>query len=514
VARAWERFAPVLRHPLLLRDETLALGLGALAVLCFTPFGAWWLQPLLLVALLRRCDGLAPRAAFRFGLLYGAALFGLGVHWLWNSIYAIGQAPLWLALLVLLGLVAIMALYHGLTLWLTVRLAPPGPLRWLLVFPAAWTLVEWLRGWVLSGFPWFSLGYAQTDAPLAVLAPLVGVHGLSAVVLAVAGALHGTLVWRDARALRVPVGFVVLVATLLGAARQEWTQPIGRPRSVALVQSNIPQDIKWNPDQTAPTLARLRELTLPLTGVDLVVWPEAALPLLWHEIPADYLAELTAPGRPPLVLGTLLWEPVCCGSPLAGDVYFNAVVAATPTPQVYRKRMLVPFAEVFPVPGWVREFLRLMALPYSDFTRGPVGQAPLAVAGTRLGASVCYEDAFPDAMMDALPEAELLVNVSNDAWFGDSIGPHQHLQIARLRAREAGRALVRATSTGITAAVDHRGRELARAPQFEATVLRVTVQPRTGLTPFARFRDWPLILACLGALGFALARHRMLQGRR
>lgn len=495
---ARERLDRLLRHPTLRRPEHAALLLGAASVLAFAPTGWWWLLPAALAALLWLVEDRNPRQAFRIGAWYGAGLFAVGIHWLWNSVHVIGQAPLWLALLVLLALVAIMALYHGLALWLAVRLAPAGPLRWLVTFPAAWTLVEWLRGWLASGFPWFSLGYAATDSPLAVLAPLVGVHGLSAVLLLVAGGLYASAVWRDARTVRVTVGFAVLVSALIGASRQEWTAPAGRPLTAALVQSNIPQAIKWHPDQVRPTLDRLRALTLPQTGVDLVVWPEAAVPLLWHEIPADWLAELTAPGRPPLVLGSLLWEP-------DGDRYYNAVVAAGPEPQFYRKRMLVPFAEVFPVPDWVREFLRLMALPYSDFTRGAAGQPPLVVAGTRIGASVCYEDAFPDAMMDALPEAELLVNVSNDAWFGDSIGPHQHYQIARLRAREAGRPLLRATSTGITAAVDHRGRELARAPQFEAAVLTATVEPRTGLTPFARWRDLPLVLLALAALATALA---------
>lgn len=493
---ARDRLESLLHHPLLRRPELAALLLGALSVLAFAPVGWWWLLPAVLAALLWLSDERSPRQAFRIGFWYGAGLFGVGIHWLWHSIHTIGQAPLWLAFIVLGALVAIMALYHGLALWLAVRFAPRGPLRWLAVFPAAWVLVEWLRGWVLSGFPWFSLGYAATDSPLAVLAPVAGVHGLSAVLLLVAGGLYTSLVWRDARTLRVTVGFAVLVAALVGASRQEWTTPVGRPLSAALVQSNIPQAIKWDPEQVLPTLERLRELTLPLIGVDLVVWPEAALPLLWHEIPADYLAELTAPGRPALMLGSLLWEPDT-------DRYFNAVVVAGAAPQFYRKRMLVPFAEVFPVPAWVREFLRLMALPYSDFTRGAVGQPPLVVAGTRIGASVCFEDAFPDAMMDALPGAELLVNVSNDAWFGDSIGPHQHFQIARLRAREAGRPLLRATSTGITAALDHRGHELKRAPQFEAAVLTVTVEPRTGLTPFARFRDWPLVLLCFAVLAFA-----------
>jgi apolipoprotein N-acyltransferase len=500
-AGARDRLDDLLHHPLLRRPELAALALGALSVLAFAPVGWWWLLPAVLAALLWLVEERTPRQAFRIGAWFGAGLFGLGISWLWHSIHTIGQAPLWLAFIVLAALVAIMALYHGLALWLAVRLAPSGPLRWVVAFPAAWALVEWLRGWLASGFPWFSLGYAATDSPLAVLAPIVGVHGLSAVLLLVAGGLYASLRWRDVRAVRVTVGFAVLVSALVGASRQEWTQPAGRPLTAALVQSNIPQAIKWDPDQVEPTLDRLRALTLPQTGVDLVVWPEAAVPLLWHEVPPGFLAELTAPGRPPLLLGSLLWEPDT-------DRYYNAVVVAGAEPQFYRKRMLVPFAEVFPVPDWVREFLRLMALPYSDFSRGAAGQPPLVVAGTRIGASVCYEDAFPDAMMDALPEAELLVNVSNDAWFGDSIGPHQHFQIARLRAREAGRPLLRATSTGITAAVDHRGRELLRAPQFEATVLTATVEPRTGLTPFARARDLPLVLLCLAALGAAFARGR------
>ncbi len=499
-ARDW--LETLLRHPLLRRDEPVPAVLGALAVLAFAPFGQWWLLPLLLAVLLWWLEARTPRAAFRAGLAFGAGLFGVGISWLWHSIHVIGQAPLWLAALVLLALVAIMALYHGLALMLVVRLAPRGPLRWLIAFPAAWVLVEWLRGWLASGFPWFSLGYAATDSPLAVLAPVVGVHGLSAVLLLIAGGLYASLAWRDARAVRVTIGFAVLVSALYGASHQDWTAPTGRTLRAALVQSNIPQAIKWDPDQVQPTLDRLRDLTLAQTGVDLVVWPEAAVPLLWHEIPPAFLAEVAGADRPPLVLGSLLWEP-------DGDRYYNAVVVAGRTPQFFRKRKLVPFAEVFPVPDWVREYLRLMALPYSDFSRGPAGQPPLEVAGTRLGASVCFEDAFPDAMMDALPGAELLVNVSNDAWFGDSIGPHQHFQIARLRAREAGRPLLRATSTGITAAVDHRGHELGRAPQFEATVLTVTVEPRTGLTPYARFRDLPLVLLSLAALAALALRFRL-----
>jgi len=465
----------------------LAAALGVASVACFAPFGLWWVQAPLLATLLALAD--RDGRAFRIGAAFGAGLFGVGILWLWNSLYAIGQAPLPLALLVLAALVAIMALYHGAALWLAARLAPAGAWRWLVAVPAAWTLVEWTRGWLLSGFPWFSLGYAHAEAPLGALAPLVGVHGLSFAALLAAAALRAAAAWRDRRALLALVlGAAPLV---LGAAlaAQSWTEPTGAPRRVALVQADIAQDLKWDPDHALETMLRYRALTLPIRKVDLIVWPEAALPLLWHQLPTDYLDELTAPGRPPLVMGVLRQD-------LARDLYYNSVAVAAAEPQFYSKRRLVPFAEFFPVPAWVRDWLRLMSLPYADFERGAPDQPPLAVAGTKLGVSVCFEDAFPDAMMAALPDAELLVNVSNDAWFGDSIGPHQHLQIARLRAREAGRPLLRATSTGITAAFDHDGRELGRAPQFEPAVLTVTVRPRAGLTPYARLREAPLLALC------------------
>lgn len=511
--------------------------LGAASVLCFAPFGLWWLQPLLLAALAHELDASshptgrdtvpAPRAAFRLGVAYGAGLFGVGIFWLWNSLYTIGQAPLPLAFLVLAALVAIMAAYHGFALWLVVRLAPVvGPWRWFVVLPAAFVMVEWLRGWVLSGFPWFSLGYAQVDSPLAVLAPVLGVHGLSFAVLLAAGLLRAAWAWwrtpaaergvRHRHAPHIAAGAVALAVMLLSLLPQDrWTVPAGAPLRVALVQGNIAQDLKWRPEQVLPTLLRYRELTRGIGDADLVVWPEAALPILWHEVPPEYLDEVVGKGMPPLVMGILVHAME--GPASEGDRWYNAVVAvsappgsdatlpapATAPPQFYYKRRLVPFAEFFPVPGWVREWLKLMSLPYSDFDRGPVGQAPLAVAGTLLGISVCFEDAFPDAMMDALPAAKLLVNVSNDAWFGDSIGPHQHLQIARLRAIEAGRPLLRVTSTGITAVIDARGAVVARLPQFEAGVLRAEVQPLAGLTPFARFREWPLVLLLGGLLVWA-----------
>ena len=484
--------------------------LGAASVLCFAPFGFWWLQPLLLAVLVHELDALpatrpkegVPRAAFRLGALYGAGLFGVGIFWLWNSLYTIGQAPLPLAFVVLVALVAIMAAYHGLAFWLAVRLAPaPGAWRWFGVLPAAFVLAEWLRGWVASGFPWFSLGYAQVDSPLATLAPLVGVHGMSYIVLLAAAVLRAAWAWRrewrgsrEARGLALAVVIGAVLIPLAGLP--VWTTPSGAPLRVALVQGNIAQDLKWDPDQVAPTLIKYRDLTLPIVDADLVVWPEAALPILWHQIPPDYLEEVAGPGRPPLIMGILRHE-------LDSDRYFNAVAAASAEPQFYYKRRLVPFAEVFPVPGWMREWLRLMSLPYADFDRGAKGQAALAVAGTLIGVSVCFEDAFPDAMMDSLPAAQLLVNVSNDAWFGDSIGPHQHFQIARLRALEAGRPLLRATSTGITAVVDSQGATVARLPQFEAGVLRASVQPMQGLTPFARLREWPVVLLAMLLLGLA-----------
>jgi apolipoprotein N-acyltransferase len=326
-------------------------------------------------------------------------------------------------------------------------------------------------------------------------APLFGGHGMTWLVLLSAGALVA-LVAPSGQTRTRAAAAVALAAAWGGGlvlSQLEWTQPTGRTLDVALVQGAITQDLKHDPEQLPLTLTLYAELTERAVGADLVVWPEAAIPD-FYENTRRYLAaaqRLVADGG-----GTLL-TGIPRLTPRPGTGVQNALVALTPEPQWYVKRHLVPFGEYFPVPDFVRSWLKLMSLPHSDFDAGDAGQPPLDVAGEKIGVSICYEDVFGSEQLHYLPEATLLVNVSNDAWFGDSIAPHQHLQISQLRAAEAGRWIVRVTNTGVSAVVDQRGRVAATIPLFEKAVLEHTVPSYAGATPYARLGNYPVVIGAL-----------------
>ena len=437
-----------------------------------------------------------PRRAFAIGFAFGTGAFGVGTSWVFVSVNDFGQAPLPVSLLVTVGLIVIMAAYVGVVGWLAARLRlDRGPIGWLVAVPALWVLMEWVRGWFLSGFGWLAPGYSQTDSWLMGYAPLLGVLGISWAVLLTAGCLV-TLLAGSLRDRGVSVA--ILLVTWVGgylASQQDWSTPKGEPLRVALIQGAVPQDQKWLPEQLAPTLALYRDLTLAQTDATLVIWPEAAIPALYHTV-TPYLAEVrrrAAAAGVSVLLGILRSDP-------GGGTFQNTVVALTEPPAFYVKRHLVPFGEYFPVPAFIRRWMRLMSLPYTDAVAGADDQPALSIAGQTLGLMICYEDVFGAEQRHYLPEATILVNVSNDAWFGDSLAPHQHLQIARLRAAEAGRYLLRATNTGISAVIDERGRVLARVPQFSTQVLRASVPGFAGSTPYARWGDWPILIGMLAAL--------------
>lgn len=493
---------------------TVAVVAGAAMSLAFAPVG-WSALAFACPALLFLLwDQAAPRRAAVLGFAFAAGLFGTGTYWLYTAMHDFGGAPAWLAVFLMLGLVAIMAAYYALLGWGIARFVPRGSARWLLALPGGWTLLEWLRGWLFTGFPWLEIGYAGVDTPLAGLAPVAGVHGITLAVAATSGALVA-LALGDRRA---RVTAVALLALAWGAGfvlrGHAWTAPAGRPLSVALVQGAIPQDLKWQADNREATLALYASLTGPALGRNLIVWPEAALPELAHEA-QDFLRAQWERARArgsDLVLGLLRYD-------FAGQKYYNGMLALSDRAHWYYKRRLVPFGEFFPVPATVRGWMRLMNLPYVDMTPGAEHQPPLPAAGQLIGATICYEDAYGAEQLEVLGEATLLVNVTNNAWFGDSTAPHQQLEMARLRALEAGRYLARATSNGVTAVIGPDGQVRARAPQFVPAVLYAEVVPYRGLTPYARTGNWPAVtLALLGLLvalpGWRTALTSRLQARR
>ncbi len=473
--------------------DVLALVCGVLTVLAFAPFGFYLLASLTLAVLFWLLqDSSARRAAWR-GFLFGAAEFAFGVHWLYISIHSIGGAPLWLTFLIIGALVAVMAGYSALACGLGVWLAPrPGMVRWVLVLPALWTLLEWLRGWLLTGFPWLSLGYSQIGSALRGYAPLLGVYGVSLTVALSAGLLLTLLAAGVQRRTRLAALALLLALWLAGGllANLRWTRPSGQAIQVSLIQGNIPQTIKWDPQAFRPTLALYRRLTDAHWDSRLIIWPESAIPEYADQVQQDYLDPLQRAAR---AHGTQLLIGVPTENLVTGAAY-NSVISLGGHDGVYDKRHLVPLAEYFPLPKWVRRWLESMNLPYSSFTPGAAHQPLLEVAGYPVGVSICYEDAFGNEIMRALPRAAFLVNVSDDGWFGDSIALPQHLEIARMRALEAGRYLLRDTNTGITAVIGPRGRIHESLPAEVRGVLTAEFTPYAGSTPYSRLGNPAIVV--------------------
>jgi apolipoprotein N-acyltransferase len=481
-----------------------ALASGALLACAFAPLGWWPLAILCPAALMGLWQGATPRVAAQLGFSFNAGTFGVGTYWLYTSIHTFGEAPVWIAFALMLALVAIMGAYQALLGWFVARFVPrAGALRSLVGVPAAWLLLEWWRGWFLTGFAWLSLGYSQTDTWLSGFAPVVGVYGVSALLLLSAGALV-TLV-RGGPGARIGPAVILVVPWLVGFGLQrvEWTQATGHPVGVAVIQGAIPQDQKWLDANHDTTLRLYRDLTARALGTPLIVWPESAPPDLANNL-LDYLGteyRITSGHGSALVLGVVRASD-------DGEQYFNSVLAlGEKGPQWYDKSHLVPFAEFFPVPGFVRSWLRLRNLPYEDFTRGAALQAPLPAAGLKLAITICYEDAYGSAQLAVLPEADALVNVTNDAWFGHSSARHQHFQIARMRAIEAGRFLVRAANDGISGVIGPHGEVIARAPEFTPYVLRAAIAARSGIPPYGHVGNWPVLLLALAGVAAAAPRH-------
>lgn len=431
-----------------------------------------------------------PRRGFLRGWIFGAGAFGVGVFWVHES-FQFSNIGLGVAIPLTAAFVAYLALYPALAGYLSRRLgAVSESVRLLVIYPALWVLAEWLRGWLFTGFTWLQLGYSQIDSPLGGFLPLTGVYGVSWLV-AFLGALvlHGLGEGKRVRAVAAVVVAAVVVAggVLRGVS---WTEDAGAPFKVALVQGNIPQDQKWLRSMRQPTLDRYLELTRRHWDADLVVWPESAVPGLYHQM-RSFIDAVDAEARRKQT-AVLLGVPAV--DPAAGR-FTNSVVLVGSGSGIYHKRHLVPFGEYLPLDPLLRPITEAFGIPVSSFSPGPDKQHLLSAAGYPLALSICYEVAFGSEIIRDLPQARYLVTVSNDAWFGTSIGPHQHMEIARVRALETGRFMLRATNTGITAIIGPGGRTVARLAQFEAGVLEGEITPRSGATPYVTLGDYPYIAA-------------------
>ncbi|MFO7594273.1 MAG: apolipoprotein N-acyltransferase [Pseudomonadota bacterium] len=487
----------------------LVLIAGGVQPLAFAPFSLYPLAVPALLPLFYLWLESTPGRAARYGLVYGLGMFGVGISWVYVAIHDFGHSPMPVAALLTFLFVTAAALYPALMGFLARHTA----IRWsispskqlLLWFPLFWTLGEWFKGWFLTGFPWLSLGYSQIDSPLGGYAPVIGVYGVGLLCAFSAGLL--LLMWQHR--LRAVAWALPLLLLLWGAGwtlgQIEWTEPEGEPIRVTLIQGNVPQDTKWNPEAVRLRLDRYAELTREhLDASDLIIWPENSITVFYHQLAERYfnpLAEELQESNTDLILGVPLLDE-------DGVSYYTTMMSLGSHHGFYRKRHLVPFGEFLPLEGLLRGLIDFFNMPMSSFSPGPKQQPLLQAAGQKIAASVCYEDVFPSEMRDFLPEATLLVNGSNNAWYGDSPAPHQHLQISRMRALEFGRPMLRATTNGISAIIRPDGAVEKKSRQFETAIVQATVQPMQGTTPYTRFGNYPvliLIFALLG-LGFIFRR--------
>jgi len=508
----------------------IAAALGLLHALAFAPWGRWWLALLVLAAfsaIVRTQvagDAGVGRAAAA-GLLFGFGWFFAGVGWLYVSMHTYGAMAAPLAALALALFAGYLALFPAAAAALVglltrrtanapataaARAASPASAAFPIAFAAAMTLAELGRGLLFTGFPWLAIGYSQVGGPLAGYAAVGGVFavGFAACLVAALGASGVTS--------RRPWPWLAAAAVLLagaGLATQTWSEPAGAPITVRLVQGNVPQQMKFEAATVQQTMRRYVE-QIEMEPADLVVLPETAWTMPWPSTPvevAERLERFVATTGSAVAIGMPLIVPPAGGAAGARPTLSNsvllfdrAVFAGSAPPARYDKRHLVPFGEF--VPWGFRWFVDLMTIPLGDFARGTPDQPPFEVAGQRIAFNICYEDVFGEELLPSLhgPDgATILANVSNIAWFGDSHAPAQHRQIARMRALETARPMIRATNTGVTAAIDHDGTVLAELPGFHAGALRVTVQGRRGLTPYARAGNLPIALLSLAGVALA-----------
>lgn len=486
----------------------LALITGALMTLAFAPFHLYPLAIILPAILFGLWHALTPRQAFWRGFLFGLGMFGTGIYWVFISIHEFGDVSILLSSIVTFGLIAILALFPAFTGQFVTRFSRTNRMMALYIFPTIWVLIEWVRSWIFTGFPWLTLGYSQTHSPLNGYAAIVGVFGISFLVLFSGCLLIQLGVTLKQKNYRNCLSALVMLIVIwsLGAYlnTKSWVTPYGKPVTVSLVQGNIPQEIKWSPDSIIPTLTTYRKLTEPHWNSNIIVWPESAIPIPLQAAD-EFIHGLDLAAKQH---HTSFITGVPVNIPNTQN-YYNAVIVVGNGSGYYLKHRLVPFGEYTPMRAWLNKLLDFMHLPMSDFVPATEVSKPLIVAdNVKMAAFICYEIAFPEMVLFRDPNINMLLTVSNDAWFGKSIAQAQHLQMAQMRALELRRPILFVSNNGLTAVVDFRGKISAIAPPYVPYVLTGTVQPTQGLTPWQKAGMDPVLFMLVLLLFIAIREER------
>ncbi len=482
----------------------IPLVLGAIYPLAFAPINWSALTLISVAALLIINNDDNPKAAFRRGWLWGFAAFGVGLSWIHVAVHQFGGAPLWLSALMVVGGASIMGLFPAITLYVHKKYFRT-PLTSALAFAPLWFVSEYARAYVLTGFPWLYLGYSQTDTVLALLAPVGGVYLISFVIALMAATLALFFYWQKTRVAYVLATlFIVLTSWPYQLQREQ--NDDGAPISAALLQPNISQQLRWQPEQLQAIQQQYYTMSKSVINeVDLVVWPEGAIPTL-----AEYLDEY---------FDALMQHNNKTDAAVVVGIFtrdergiYNAAAGLGAANGQYAKQHLVPFGEYVPFENWLRGLLEFFNLPMSGLQAGDPAKS-VQFRGKPVLTAICYETTYPELVRDSFiaqgAQASWLLTISNDAWYGDSWGPQQHLQIVRMRAMELGLPVLRATATGLTVAIDHNGRVTAALPSYETGILRTQIQPQKTTTLWIKWGMWTTVLLCILLTSIAVAIERL-----
>ncbi len=488
-----------------LMPALISLLSGSLIPLGFSPFNFWPVLMLALAVAFLVNRNNSPKKALINGFLFGMGMFGTGTSWIYVSIHQFGSAPIPLAALLTVLFVACMSILFiapcfWLYSWITHRRTITAPWRQALTFSALWVIFEWIRSWLLTGFPWLFAGYSLLDTHFSGWAPLVGTYGLSFLSVTSSCIIAALIISKGSRRL-APALVSLVLATLwiasLPLSKTQWTTPTGT-MSFSAIQGNIPQSLKWDPDHIQNTLSTYLELTNNEWNQDLIIWPENAIPLLYSQA-QGFIQQLEGEAKrqeTSLITGLPIDKQTS-----AYPQYYNGVISIGQGHGQYFKQKLVPFGEYVPLESLLRGLIAFFNLPMSSFSAGSSDQTPLMAGNIAITPYICYEVVYPDFAAKMARNSGLLITISNDTWFGKSIGPEQHFQMARMRALETGRYLIRDTNDGITALIDDSGKIIETIPRFEKGVLRGTATVMKGNTPFMVTGSWPVMALCLLLLG-------------
>ncbi|CAM3712391.1 apolipoprotein N-acyltransferase [Parendozoicomonas haliclonae] len=486
------------------RNLLLSAVAGAIAPLAFSPFGYWPLMLLSMGVLFFLLNDTTPRKAAYRALFYGLGLYGTGASWVYVSIHQFGSAPVPLAvLLTAVFVLALSVVFFAPLGWLFSRLSQKRAL-WskVLLFAGLWVLGEWLRSWFLTGFPWLFAGYTLLDTPFSGLAPITGVYGLS-LLQALSSACLVALIMERNLPLFITTGSTAALAIAAILLKGHiWTSdnPDAKPVTFAAVQGNISQSLKWEPGHLDKTIEKYLTLSSNQWQKDLVFWPENSIPTFYQNVPGlmEQLNQHAGNTDTALVLGMPWYE---------NGPYFNSLVGLGEAQGNYFKQKLVPFGEFVPFESLIRGLIAFFDLPMSSFSAGEQSQPGLRVQDNPVASYICYEVVYPDFAAEQAIDKGFLLTVSNDTWFGQSIGPEQHFQMVRMRSLETGRYQLRVTNDGITALIDPMGTVISTIPRYSEGVLEGEIPVMTGMTPFMRFGSWPVLaLSLLMLLGVRLSR--------